>query len=265
VSAEPLVVVGDDEGIRTLTLNRPEARNALSRGLLSELFAALDAAEADPEVTVVILTGADPAFCAGVDLKEAARGELRFDGSDRALAGEPGRRGPFDRISKPLIGAVNGVAVTGGLELALGCSFLVASERARFADTHTRVGVQPGWGLTILLPEAVGLRRAREMSATGNFVDAETALRWGLVNHVVSHEDLLPVCTDLAREVAGNDAVGVARLLRTYDENAGLAAGEAWAHEAEVAAAWLRESFSIAEIEARRQGVVDRGRGQARG
>lgn len=260
-----LVLVEARDGVCTLTLNRPEARNALSRGLLRELFAALDDAERDDDVAAVVLTGADPAFCAGVDLKEAASGELRFDARDSELAGSPDRRGPFDRLSKPMIGAVNGVAVTGGLELALGCSFLVASERARFADTHTRVGVQPGWGLTVLLPEAVGVRRAREMSATGSFVDASTALTWGLVNHVVPHDQLLPFCADLAREIAGNDRAGVARLLRTYDESLGLAADEAWANESRVAGAWLRESFNAEEVAARREAVTSRGREQTKG
>ena len=97
--------------------------------------------------------------------------------------------------SKPIIGAVNGVAVTGGLELVLNCDFLVASERARFADTHARVGVHPLWGLTVLLPQAIGIRRAREMSATGNYVDARLALEWGLVNWVHPDDRLIPFNT----------------------------------------------------------------------
>src|SRR5690606_20981276 len=102
------------------------------------------------------------------------------------------QRGPFPDMETPVIGAVNGVAITGGFELALACDFLVASEQARFADTHARVGIMPGWGLTVLLPEAIGFRRAKEMSTTGNFLDAQTALAWGLVNHVVPHAELLP-------------------------------------------------------------------------
>ena len=119
-------------------------------------------------------------------------------------------------LSKPIIGAINGVAVTGGFELALNCDFLIASDQASFADTHARVGIQPGWGLTVLLPQAIGLRRAREMSTTGNFVDARTALEWGLVNRVVAHEDLLPTCRTLAADIVSNDQAGVRRILRTY-------------------------------------------------
>ena len=123
----------------------------------------------DPEVDVVILTGADPAFCAGLDLKElGSTGRNLGAPSSRQASTErqaspeqaatPPRRG-LGPLSKPVIGAVNGVAITGGFELALCCDFLVASDRARFADTHARVGVMPGWGLTVLLPQAVGIRR----------------------------------------------------------------------------------------------------------
>src|SRR5690606_31631575 len=144
----------------------------------------------DPDVRVMILTGADPAFCAGLDLKELGSSGLSADPDATPL--------PFGSLTKPLLGAINGAAVTGGFELALGCDLLIASERARFADTHARVGVMPGWGLTVLLPQAIGIRRARQMSFTGNYVDAATALAWGLVNEVVPHETLL----DRARAIA---------------------------------------------------------------
>ena len=111
-------------------------------------------------------------------------------------------------LTKPLIGAVNGVAITGGFEVALACDFLVASEKAAFADTHARVGIMPGWGLTVLLPEAVGFRRAKELSATGNFLDAPTALAWGLVNHVVAHDECVPFAQELAADIATNDQRG---------------------------------------------------------
>jgi enoyl-CoA hydratase len=118
-------------------------------------------------------------------------------------------------MDKPVIGAINGVAITGGFELALACDFLVASERARFADTHARVGIMPGWGLTVLLPEAVGVRRAKELSVTGNFLDADTALAWGLVNHVVPHDELLPFARKLATDIAGVDPPAVQRMHAT--------------------------------------------------
>ncbi|HYI63069.1 MAG TPA: enoyl-CoA hydratase [Acidimicrobiales bacterium] len=261
-----VVIVEVADGVATLTLNRPEARNALSTELLRALPRVVADLDADPAVAALVLTGADPAFCAGLDLREVGRGDggpLRASGAMGGTDAEArARRGPLPHRTKPLIGAVNGAAVTGGLELALACDWLVASERARFADTHARVGIQPGWGLSVLLPEAVGLRRAREMSATGNFVDADTALRWGLVNHVVAHDDLLATAQGLARDVASNDTAAVSRLLATYAEGSETTAGEAWALEARVAAEWQGRAFDPAEVARRRQAITERGRAQ---
>jgi enoyl-CoA hydratase len=106
--------------------------------------------------------------------------------------------------------------VTGGLEVALQCTFLVASQRARFADTHARLGVMPGGGITVLMAQSMGLRRAIELSLTGNFLTADEALRLGLVNHVVPHEELLPFTRRLAADIAGNDQDAVRRLLQHY-------------------------------------------------
>jgi enoyl-CoA hydratase len=251
------------ERTATVILNRPQARNALSSELIRELRRAVGAAEADDGVDAIILTGADPAFCAGLDLKELGSGGelLRSDATGESA---PAGRGPLPPTTKPLIGAVNGVAVTGGFEVALGCDFLVASERARFADTHARVGLQPGWGLSVLLPQAVGVRRAREMSATGNFIDAATALAWGLVNHVVAHEDLLPFARSLAADIASNDQRAVRRLLATYAEGAELTGADAWALESRVAAEWQQAGFDPSEVERRRDRIMDRGRSQTR-
>ncbi len=255
-----VVLVHVSEGIATVTLNRPDARNALNAELRRALVSTFEDLEADDGVDVVILTGADPAFCAGLDLKELGRGDHDLTSTVVATRGP---RTPLPSITKPLIGAVNGVAITGGFELVLQCDFLVASERARFADTHARVGVQPGWGLTVLLPQAVGVRRARELSTTGNFIDAATALSWGLVNHVVAHGDLLPFCRALAADIVSNDRAGVRRILRTYAEGAEVTAGEARAIEAAAAREWLAAgNASPDEVERRRQAVADRGRSQ---
>jgi enoyl-CoA hydratase len=247
------------ERIATITLNRPEARNALSSEVLRALPERMLQADADPDVDVVVLTGTDPAFCAGLDLKElgSTGGNLGATGAD----GRPnatGARGPFPTMTKPVIGAVNGVAITGGFELALNCDFLVASERAKFGDTHTRVGVMPGWGLTVLLPQAIGVRRAREMSFTGNFMLADEALQFGLVNHVVAHDDLLPFTRQLARDISGNDQPGVRQMRATYDEITRDHVG--WQTEATNAARWQREMFSVEQVEARRKAIQERGR-----
>lgn len=262
VGEPPVVLVEVDDGVATITLNRPGARNALSRELLRELPRVVRACDEREDVAAIVLTGADPAFCAGLDLKELGAGEL--DAEVAPESGGDGRwRGPLPPTSVPVIGAVNGVAVTGGLELALACDLLIASEHARFADTHARVGIMPGWGLTVLLPQAVGVRRARQMSVTGNYVDAPTALAWGLVNEVVPHEHLLERCRSLGRDVASNDGAAVARLLRTYREGAELTASDAWRLEGEVARSW-RPGGAVdpAEVERRRRAVMERGRDQ---
>jgi enoyl-CoA hydratase len=246
----------------TITLNRPEARNALSGALLRDLRAAVRAAQDDDGTDVIILTGADPAFCAGLDLKELGGGNSGLASSNPKADTPIDQRGPLPPGPKPVIGAINGAAITGGFELALACDFLVASDRARFADTHARVGIQPWWGLTVLLPQAIGLRRAREMSATGNFCNAERALEWGLVNHVVPHDDLLPFTRGLAADIASSDQRAVRQIYATYAEGSRVSVGEAWLVESDVAAAWQGKGLDPDEIERRRQGVVDRGRQQ---
>jgi enoyl-CoA hydratase len=256
--------------VATVTLNRPEARNAMSSELIAALGRLVGEADERADVDVLILTGADPAFCAGLDLKELGRdgGPLRR-GADTNTATVTAdgdwrrrvRRGTLP-TSKPIIGAINGVAVTGGLELALNCDFLVASERARFADTHARVGVHPLWGLTVTLPQAVGIRRAREMSATGNFVDAHRALQWGLVNHVVAHDQLLPVARRLAADIVSSDQRAVAAILATYEEVSRVPGSEARDVETRAAAVFQHGGVDPAAIEQRRQGIVARGRSQ---
>lgn len=253
--------VETESGVCIITLNRPEARNALNTALHLASAAALAEAEASNDVDVVVLTGADPAFCAGLDLKELGAGgaNLRGGGGD-----DDGPRwtNPIQAVwemTTPVIGAINGACVTGGFELALGCDFLIASERATFADTHARVGVTPGGGMSVYLPMAVGLRRAKEMSLTGNFVDAAEAHRIGLVNHVVEHDDLLPAARRIALDVAGNDGPTVRHLKHLYDENARLTVGDALANEQAVFRSY-RVDFD--EIERRRTEVVERGRSQ---
>jgi enoyl-CoA hydratase len=264
---QSVVLVDVEDRIATVTLHRPEARNALSRAVTYGLWDAVLAAGRDPEVDVVILTGADPAFCAGVDLKEVS-GETPAS-ADARPPGEGPERGQdglfrfLPVIDKPVIGAVNGVAVTGGLEVALQCTFLVASERARFADTHARVGIMPGGGITVLMAQSIGLRRAVEMSVTGNFMTADEALQVGLVNHVVSHDELMPFTRKLAADIVSNDQRGVRRLLQNYRRIANAATLEE-AHLAEglMAESWVIRAQDVAE---RRAGVVERGRSQTSG
>lgn len=244
-----------------LTLNRPEVRNALSTELLRRLRDEVAAADADDAVDVIVITGADPAFCAGLDLNElgsTGSNLVRDRPTDTSDSSEPAFVGFWATTAKPLIGAVNGPAVTGGLEIALQCDFLVASDHARFADTHARVGVLPGGGLSVLLPQAVGVRLAREMSVTGRFVRADEALRAGLVNHVVPHHDLLPFTCALAAEIAGNDQWGVRALLDEYRQTSTTTVGEGLRIEARIARDQHR-GVDPSEVARRRDDIVERG------
>ena len=211
--------VSDEGSVRTIEIDRPEAKNALNGAMRSELCELLAAADRDPEVTAVVLAAVDPVFSAGVDFKDVTP---NFDAAAARFTINPGRA--VRAMRTPVICAVNGACVSGALEIALSSSFVVASERARFADTHARLGVVATWGLTALLPRAVGIRRAREMSITGNFVDAATALAIGLVNHVVPHEELRPFAARLAAEIATTPAVGEVLSLYARGEDLSLAA-----------------------------------------
>jgi enoyl-CoA hydratase len=249
-----------DGAVAVVTLNRPEARNALSSELLSRLRQAMADLGSDEDVGAVILTGTDPAFCAGLDLKElSAGGRLLDDG-----AGELPPNSPWKPLCKPLIGAVNGVAVTGGLELALNCDFLVASERAAFADTHARVGIMPGWGLSVLLPQRVGFAFARRMSFTGDFVRAADALRAGLVTEVVAHDELMPTARRLAETIATNHRPAVAALHASYRRIEATQCDAGLALERQAAGEWRRAGGSGGLAE-RVPGVISRGRQQASG
>jgi enoyl-CoA hydratase len=180
--------------IATITLNRPERRNAINQALLHRLYDCIERVASEVDIKVAIITGQGSAFCSGLDLDCLATDNLidpRGDGRDLVdlLAVCP----------KPVIGAVNGYAITGGFELALNCDFLIASETAAFADTHAKVGIQPGWGMTQLLQQAVGQRRAKQLSLSCQLLPAEQARQWGLVNEVVPAGQLL----FRARQIAG--------------------------------------------------------------
>jgi enoyl-CoA hydratase len=250
------------DGVAVVTLNRPERRNALNNELTRALRSTMAELDADDAVSVIVLTGADPGFCAGVDLKELGAGDR--EGRSRQFvpgsAAEPGR--PWRRTTKPVIGAVNGPAITGGFEVALQCDFLVASERAVFADTHARVGILPGWGLTVLLPQAVGARRAKELSLTGNFLSAADALAWGLVNHVVPHDDLLPFARRLAADIAGYDQRPVRAILAEYERTTATTVEEGLRIEAAIAAEWNSDPGAVGGVEGRRDAIIQRGRTQ---
>lgn len=216
------------DGVAVITLNRPEARNALSVALREESTAAVRTLGEDETVGVIVLTGSGPAFSAGVDLKEigAPGGAPRpaSPGSDDLVAA-------IVACPVPIIAAVNGLAITGGLEVVIACDIVLASASARFADTHARVGILPLWGMTQRLPRLIGMQRAKQLSFSGDFCDAETAQRWGLVNRVVEPDQLLTEAVALAAVIAANDRRAVRNLKRVYDEGALLPMAEGLALE----------------------------------
>jgi enoyl-CoA hydratase len=251
MTTDEILLIDTADRVRTLTLNRPQARNALSSELRARFFGALRDAEADDDVDVVILTGADPVFCAGLDLKELGDSSQLPDISPQ-----------WPPMTKPVIGAINGAAVTGGLELALYCDILIASEQARFADTHARVGLLPTWGLSVRLPQKVGVGMARRMSMTGDYLSAADALRAGLVTEVVPHDQLLPTARQVAASIVGNNQRAVRALLASYHRiDASQTDAGLWI-EAESAKEWNASVGN--EIAANREAVLQRGRAQVR-
>jgi enoyl-CoA hydratase len=259
--SEETVLLEISDGVALVTLNRPQAMNALSKALRARLAQVMRQVDRDESVRVVILTGAgERAFTAGLDLKEL--------GSQQGALGTANARGAdenpvkaIEQCRKPVIGAINGVAITGGFEVAIACDVLVASTNARFADTHARVGILPGWGLSQKLSRMIGMSRAKELSFTGNFLDADTARAWGLVNNVVAPEELLPFARKLAADMASIDLAFLAQYKRLIDEGYAVSFGEGMALEARISSA-ANSEVTPEEVEARRAAVQDRGRGQ---
>lgn len=256
-----MLLVEKADRIALVTLNRPEAMNALNRALRAALYEAMAALSSDPEVSVVILTGAgERAFCAGLDLKEL--------GSDPAAMSAANAESPQDNpvkaielCKKPVIGAINGVAITGGFELALACDVLIGSTSARFADTHARVGIMPGWGLSQKLSRLIGVYRAKELSLSGNFLDARTAEAWGLLNRVVAPAELVATAHRLAADMATIPVATLAAYKQLIDDGFDESFGQARALEHRLSSAYNRQ-VTPAAIEARRASIQARGRTQ---
>lgn len=252
-----IVLVEKDGPVAIVTMNRPDALNALSRALRAELVKTFADLADDESIRAVVLTGAGRAFTAGVDLKEAGQTgfALGADGGEIDLA-----KG-LAAYPWPIIGAINGFAITGGFELALMCDVLLASEHAKFADTHARVGIMPGWGLSQKLSRLIGVSRAKELSFSGNFLDAETAERWGLVNRVYAADDLVPSAVKLAHEMASCDPVLLRNYKRIIDDGFATTFGEGQRMEV-TRSAEHAASVTAQSVEAARQAVTARGRSQ---
>ncbi len=252
-----LVIVEKENAIAIITLNRPEAMNALSKGLRDGIVNAFRDIQQDGETRVAVVTGNGRAFCAGLDLKELSSG---IDQTADQIA-ENEMASALAAFEGPIIAAVNGHAITGGFELALSCDLIIASTEAKFADTHARVGIIPGWGLSQRLPRLIGLSRAKELSFTGNTIDAQTAYQWGLVNRVVPPEELLPT----AKALAGDMVSCVPHILKQYkqviDKGYGMLMPEALDYEAKLGIESAKAA-SAAMVAMQKDAVSKRGREQ---
>ena len=256
-TAKDLVLTSTEGGVTTVTMNRPEALNALSAGLrnrLTEVFT--DLAE-DSATEVIVFTGNGRAFTVGLDLKElggetAAATVVNKDLGKAML-----------QVNKPIIGAINGYAITGGFELALMCDFMLASEQAKFADTHARVGVVPGWGLSQRLPRLIGINRAKELSLTGNFLDAATAYTWGLVNRVVAADELLATAQQLAKDIVSTEPVTRNAVRHIMDAGWHTSLTEGLMIERDANREHAKTEVRAEKVAARRAQIQQRGRSQS--
>jgi len=255
--SEPVVLVEKKDGIATITLNRPDQLNALSLELRNTLSDEIAKIRGDDSIGVVILTGAGRAFCAGLDLKEMGAGVRPEKGTDPA---DPPKL--LRSLSQPVIGAINGLAVTGGFEISLSCDILIATPEAYFADTHARVGVLAGWGLSQRLSRAIGVNRAKELSLTGNYLSAEKAEQWGLVNRVVPADELMPACRALANDMLSCIPETMQEYKRLIDHGFDLALGDGMAYELDMNR--MHQSPKAEEVAERRKGIQERGRKQSK-
>lgn len=211
------------DGITTITINRPNKLNALNRATIQELHEALAAADADKNTKVIILTGSgEKAFVAGADISEFAHFDVE-DGEKLAAKGQELLFTFIENLSTPVIAAVNGFALGGGLELAMACHLRVASDNAKMGLPETSLGVIPGYGGTQRLPQLIGKGRALELIFTAGMIEASKALQYGLVNHVTAQEELLQFCYKLAEKMMRNSSVAFAAAIKAV--NAGFSDG----------------------------------------
>ncbi len=255
--SESVVLVDKRDGIATVTLNRPDKLNALNRELRLAFCHAMQALRAEPEIRVVIITGAGRAFCVGLDLRELGTkaSGIRDESNATFIT-------VIDDMEVPVIGAINGFAITGGFEMALACDIMIAAEAAQFADTHARVGVMPGGGMSARLPRAVGIRKAKELSLTGNYLFAREAERMGLVNRVVPGDQLLTVAREMAAQIIGANQTIVRSMKQLYVRTTGATLDEALRIEQEAFNDFNRKA-DLADLANAGDSVIARGRTQA--
>lgn len=255
--SEPVLLVEKRDAVAVMTLNRPQAMNAISLALRTAIAATFRELQQDDSIAAVVITGNGRAFCAGLDLKELSAGgsieSIEYEDTVPAILA-------FDR---PIIGAINGVAATGGFELALMCDVLIASTNARFSDTHARLGIVPGWGLSQRLARVIGPNRARELHFTGNYLSAEKAEAWGLVSRLVEPDELLPTALALAGDMAGCNREALKAMKQVVNEGLGMTLAEGLKFE-KLTAHYANKSITKNDIGAKREEVISRGSAQTR-
>jgi len=253
---ENVIVERSYEDIVGITLNRPEALNALNTALCVDLRRALENVRRDDSIAAVILTGAGRAFCAGLDLKEQTGLVARHDIMRDVFS-------LLRQLGPPVIAGVNGFAITGGFELALGCDIVIASDNAVFRDTHAQVGIVPGGGNTQRLPRIIGEKKAKEILFASDFIPATEAEKLGFVNRVVPPEKLEEECILLARKIAAQPRHVIRKIKRVMDDGMGMDFKAATAFEQSESLNWCR-GLGGEEFKKRGQGVIEGGRARIR-
>lgn len=218
------ILVSSENRIQTITINRPAKLNALNKATIAELSDALTAASKDNNVRVIILTGAgEKSFVAGADISEFSSFD-HVQGKELAANGQKSLFDLVENLNKPVICAVNGFALGGGLELAMSCHFRIASTNAKLGLPEVTLGLIPGYGGTQRLSQLVGKGKANEMIFSAGMLTADEALNWGLVNYVVEIADLLPKAIEIATKIAGNSPMALEAAIKSV--NAGFADGK---------------------------------------
>lgn len=213
------LIIKESNDIGTITINRPNKLNALNKATIKELHNAFESLEASKQIKVIIITGSgEKAFVAGADISEFADFSVK-EGKKLAAKGQKILFDFIENLSTPVVAAVNGFALGGGLELAMACHFRVASDNAKMGLPEVSLGVIPGYGGTQRLPNLVGKGRAMEMIMTATMIDAKQALSYGLVNHVTSLEELIPYCENIASKISRNSSVAIAEAIKAINAN----------------------------------------------
>ena len=213
------ILVTIASGLATITINRPKKLNALNSTTIKELSSAFETLEDDENVKAIIITGSgEKAFVAGADITEFANFSVE-EGAHLARLGQESLFNLVENLATPVIAAVNGFALGGGLELAMACHFRIASDNAKMGLPEVSLGVIPGYGGTQRLPQLVGKGKAMELIMTAGMISAQEAKEWGLVNHVVNLEELLPLAEKLSSKIMRNSSVAISAAIRAVNDN----------------------------------------------